>query len=81
MKIPKGTIAKIRERQLDMGQIIYDMVEQGLTPYGKDLPNDIGLALLTKLVRLMVENDVKAPEDYFTVTEETALRKILTEEL
>lgn len=81
MKLPSGTIEKIRERKLDMGQIVYDIVEQDLNPYGKNqsVDNDIGLALLAKMVKLMIDQDITAPEGFFTPTEETALGMIDTE--
>lgn len=83
MKLPNDTIEKIRERQLDMGQIVYDIVERNLNPYKNEesIDNDIGITLLSKLVTLMVDHNVTAPKGFFTATEEVALRGVPMGEL
>lgn len=82
VKLPKETIEKIRERKLDMGQIVYDIVEQNLNPYEKNLSlsDDIGLGMLSKLVNLMIDRNITAPKGFFTTAEEMVLSKVATEE-
>ena len=82
VKLPLGTIEKIKERQLDMGRTIYDMVERNLNPYSVGTPakDDIVFTLVNKLVKLMINKEVTAPDGFFTPTEEAALLKVAREE-
>lgn len=59
-------VEKIRKDRIDAGQIIFDVVEHGLNPY-----------LLKRLVDLMVDNKIIAPEGMFTSEEVEQIKKII----
>lgn len=80
IRLPIDTIKKIKGEKIDTGQILYDVIERGYDPYGDKPPKrDIFSTLLRKFVQLMIDNSVKAPEDFFTDTEEKAVMKIAKE--
>lgn len=80
VRLPIVTIDKIKSEKIDTGQILYDVIECGMDPYGDKPPRrDIFSTLLRKFVRLMIDNGVKAPEGHFTETETKAVMKIAKE--
>lgn len=80
VKIPETTIQKIRDRNLDMPKIIFDMVEQDLNPYGGGTANTTPNGLCRKLVSLMREFKVDASHISFTQAERDLVSQIVQEE-
>lgn len=77
IRLPVETIEKIRKQNIDTGRIVYDIVEGGKNPYAEQTPDyEIGPTLLNKLVALMMNEDVVAPEGYFTETEIKSIKQI-----
>lgn len=80
LRLPIDMIEKIKSERIDAGQILYDVIERGMDPYGDKPPKrDIFSTLLRKFVQLMIDNSIKAPEGYFTETETKAIMKIAEE--
>lgn len=77
VRLPIDTIEKIKGERIDTGQILFDVIERGMDPYGKPVPvHDIDPALTEKLIELMMDNNVTAPEGYFTDTETKVIMDI-----
>lgn len=80
VRLPEDMIEKIKGEKIDAGQILYDVIERGMDPYGDKPPKrDIFSNLLRKFVQLMIENNIKTPEEYFTETETKAIMNIAKE--
>lgn len=78
VRLPVDMIEKIKREEIDTGQILFDVIERGMDPYGKPLPiHDIGPALTRKLIELMIENGITAPEGHFTETETKVIMDII----
>lgn len=80
IRLPEDMIEKIKGEKIDAGQILYDVIERGMDPYGDKPPRkDIYSTLLRKFVKLMIENSIKTPEGFFTENEGKAVMKIAKE--
>ena len=78
VRLPIDTIEKIKGERIDTGQILFDVIERGMDPYGKPMPvHDVGPVLTKKLIELMMENSITAPEGYFTDTETKVIMGII----
>ena len=76
VRLPEETIERIKKEQIDTGQILYDVIERGKSPYKEDMPHDIGPPLMRKLVTLMIKNKIVAPDGYFSLPEIEVIKKV-----
>lgn len=60
MKLPIHVIEKIREKRIDVGQIVFDIIENELDPYSINLIGDQGL--LRKLILVFMELEINTNE-------------------
>jgi len=83
VRLPIDTIDRIKSEGIDAGQILYDVIEDGKSPYSQPstVDKDEMSAITTKLVQLMIDNEVKAPENFFTSGEVGLITLIVEEKL
>ena len=80
VRLPITTIDKIKAEKIDSGQILYDVIECGKDPYKEETTNlDIGPVITKKLIQLMIDNSIMAPEGFFTETELKVVMNIAKE--
>lgn len=86
IRIPPSTVSKIKERKLDISQIVYDVVEKGLDPYSdkevvetRDVTNVYFKSLSHKLVQLMINRKIDASDVEFLPEERALVMKIAKE--
>ena len=86
IRIPPSTVLKIKDRKLDISQIVYDVVEKGLDPYSndgavetRDVTNVYFESLCHKLVGLMINRKIDATDIEFMPEERALVMKIAKE--
>lgn len=89
-KLPIETIGKIRKRKVDVGQMVYDVIEKDVDPRlfvgTKDNDNEatkVTKSLLEKLVVTFVEQreKIEFPNELLTSEEKTLMRRVAQEVL
>ena len=80
VRLPEDMIKRIKVEKIDTGQILYDVIECGMDPYGDKPPKrDIFSNLVRKFVQLMIDNGISTPEGFFNENETKAVTKIAEE--
>jgi len=75
VRLPKRMAPRIKDENWDLGQFIFNIVSTGRVP----TISDVGPGLLNKMVALMMNQNVVAPTNFFTETEEHTIRQVAEE--
>ena len=64
IRVPLETIEKIKQENIDVGQLVYDVIEKGMNPYKSGVPNpgnNLPLkTILKKIIKVFVLEKVNA---------------------
>lgn len=73
VRLPKSVISIIKENDWDIGQLIFNIVNDGLTPSTEEPKHPVVRSVAKKIIQLMIEHEIQAPEGMFTAREESII--------
>ena len=79
VRLPDRIIETIQDGKIDVGQLIYDIINGGLDPYTSTQADNNHWLLLKKLVTVFIEKEVDASETSFTPEEQTTIKQLAGE--
>lgn len=71
-RLPVTMAQLIKDKNWDLGQFVYNFLRDGSLP----ATLEVAPALLDKMVALMMNENVVAPTNFFTETEERIIRQV-----
>ena len=80
VRLPIDIIDRIKDEEIDAGTILFNAIEYGQTPSDEPV-YDKGPVIVKKLVQLMIEQEVVAPEGFFDESDIVIIQKIARGEL